>query len=512
MPAVRRGARWSAIALVLLAAVPGSGPARAVEGDLSVDVHWFDAVQSADHATVRVTETYFFNNSGSAEFSGNLSFRIPAGAQVASKACGDDADTIARLAGAAGTHCFPLEDLGGGTRQGSPFNGTPMSFYGQRDVLTVRANSSLGDAAVLAFNVTVGAGPAGGAVLPPPTPGLHLGANRTEIGGLTPSVGGVPTNLTYEGNLTVRNNRTVAAAVNLTVDLGGSWTATILEGNATPSFPIRLAANETRELVVRVTAPNYLLKVQVDYTLRMASAGDRRWSLPVEYLYPVGNAQYFLFLVRTDNATGGASQAGSFVLAHEGPTWQDAMDRWWFFFIAQDLPAGARVDFEVFTMGGADFTLLAAALLAVVAAAALLTYVVRRRRKAGEVEATGAEPTGDVGVTTKAAKPATPPAGTEAARSREALARVERDHELGRLPDDTYERLRAKYEESAAGTPASGELAELEERKERILRAIRTLHAERDAGSLDADVARELDARYREEAVSILKRMDGLKK
>ena len=523
---MRRSARWAAILFPLLLAVsPTSFPARAVEGDLAIDVHWLDAVQSADHATMSVTETFFFNNSGSSEFSGNLSFGVPAGAQVASKACGGAANTIARLAGSSQTHCFPLQDLGGGIRQGTPFNGTPMSYYGQRDVLTLTANSSLGDGADLAFNVTVGAVPDGQAIPPPTAPGLHLATNDTEIGGFSPAAGGVTANLTYLGNFTVSNNRPGAATVNLTANFGGApWAATILDGALPLASPILLASNASKELSVRVVVPNYLVRVQVDYTVRMASAGDRRWSFPVDYLYPVEDAQYFLFLLESDNSTGSAAQAGSFVLVHGGPTWQAEMDRWWFFFIAEDLPAGARVDIQVFTEGGGDILPLAAGVVAILAAGSLLGFALYRRGRRGKERPKegGAEGEPVARASETAARPARtaksggPASAVEIARYRDALERVERDHEMGRLPRDSYDRLKAKYEESIRGAQArdsvSAEVAELEERKDRVVQAIKSLRAEREAGSVDPEVARELEARYREEAVALMKRLDGLRK
>jgi len=516
----RRAAGVSAALLLLLAFSPASGPARAAEGDLSIDVHWFDAVQADDHATMAITETYFFNNSGTSAFSGNLSFPIPIGAQVASRACGGAADRAARLSGAAETHCFPLQDLGGGVRHGNPFNGTPMSFYGQRGVLTLQADSSLGDVAVLVLNVTAGAVPDGQATPPPAGPGLHLTANATELGGLSPAPGVLPIDLIFEGNVTVRNNRTEAAAVNLTASLAAPWAAAILDGTAPLASPLVLPPNATKELVVRVVVPNYLIEVQVDYTARMPSSGDRRWSLSMEYLYPVRDAQFFLFVLESDNATGDAPQAGSFLLVHGAPTWQDAMGRWWFFFIAEDLPEGARVDFAVFGERGDALLPLAVGLLAVLGVSLLGVVLYRRRRRRGSADGEEEAPAPESHETAAKTAPVVEPPGSSTAagieRHREALRRVERDHELGRLPDDSYERLRARYEEGIRGAradaPRSAEIAEVEERRRRVVEAIRNLRAERAAGSVDPEVAQELEASYRAEAVALMRRLDELRK
>ena len=229
---------------------------------------------------------------------------------------------------------------------------------------------------------------------------------------------------------------------------------------------------------------------------------------------------YFIFLLESDNTTGSAPQAASFGLVHSRPTWQPTMNRWWFFFIARDLPAGARVDLTVYTDVTGELSPVLVGLLAIVGAAALIglaLYLRARRRKAGEEDAPA---TDDVAPPKKAAKPAasvktTPEA--EVVRYRKALRRVESDHEAGRLPDDSYERLKAKYEEKIqtleadAAQAASSELAELREKKEQILQAIRDVRAEREAGAIDPDTAKELEAGYREEAIALMKRLDELK-
>ncbi len=526
---MRRSARWSAILVPLLFVVsPASGPARAVEGDLTIDVHWFDAIQAADHVTMNVTETYFFNNTGSSEFSGNLSFRIALGARVASRACGGASNTIARLRGAFQTDCFFLQDLGGGIRQGTPFNGTRMSYYGQRETLTLRANSSLGDGATVALNVTVGAVPDGQAVPPPTAPGLHLAANDTELGGLSPSVGGLPGTLTYSGNFTVTNNRTENATVNVTATVGSvAWTATIMDGTAPLAAPLLLLANASKPLSLRVVVPNYLVQVELNYVVRMASAGDRRWSLPLDYLYPAKTAQYFIFLLESDNATGSAPQAGSFVLVHAGPRWQAEMDRWWFFFIATDLPTGARVDLRVYTEDRGGISPLVAGLLAIVGVAATSGLALYRRgrrareptQEAGEAEEEAEkipETAAKLGKTAPAGGPGTLASAPGVVRDREALRRLEQDHEMGRIPDDSYERLKAKYEENIRDLEAAGaaslEVAELGRKKDRIVQAIKNLRAEREAGSVDPEVARELEARYQAEAITLMKRLEALRK
>jgi FtsZ-binding cell division protein ZapB len=308
--------------------------------------------------------------------------------------------------------------------------------------------------------------------------------------------------------------------VNLSAAFGDTeWNVTILDGGTPVATAPLLTANASKRFDFRVVVPTYLVQVEIDYIVQMPSAGDKKWSLPVDYLYPVRTGEYFIFLLESDNTTGSAPQAASFGLVHSRPTWQPTMNRWWFFFIARDLPAGARVDLSVYTADTGEISPVLVGLLAIVGAAALIglaLYLRARRRKAGEEVAPAAD---DVAPPKQAAKPAASAKSTpeaEVARYRKALRRVESDHEAGRLPDDSYGRLKAKYEEKIqtleadAAQAASTELVELREKKERILQAIRDVRAEREAGTIDPDTAKELEAGYREEAIALMKRLDEL--
>jgi hypothetical protein len=498
---------WAVALLLIVAGVPGVAKGQDTEGDLTVDLHWLDAIQAADHATMSVSEHYFFNNSGSEPFAGNFYFELPAGAEVSSRGI---SDMVCQLREFSALHCFYLETVSTDVVRGSPFNDSVLSYYGQKEPLTLRANSTLGDESRLHLNATVGYNPVGTIVTLPASPGLHLTMNDTELGGPSPSINGIPTTLTYTGGFTVHNNRSENATVELSAAFtSGEWMVRILDSGVpvTDSFP--LDANATRSFTVEVEAPNHLAQILVEYVVRMPSTSDREWQLSIDYLYHVLNAEYFIFVLDGDNTTGSATGAGSFGLIHENPTWQEEMDRWWFFFIGRDIAAGGSVDIQVVSeVDDLTLTFLVAGLVIVGAAVLVaLALLLRRRRIREEDEAAET-------LEEQVPAPAAPAAAASAdtARYEKALARLEKDHTAGRIPNETYERMKGDYEKKidAAKTVESPEVTELRSKKAQVLEAIKELRAEHDAGSIDMETFQELEAGYRQEAVAIMKRLDEL--
>lgn len=97
-----------------------------------------------------------------------------------------------------------------------------------------------------------------------------------------------------------------------------------------------------------------------------------------------------------------------------------------------------------------------------------------------------------------------------------SIARLDEDHEKGRLPEKTYQSLRKDYKARAAEALASRAYAEaaenlLEREKNKLLEAIAALDEERDRGEVDADVHAELRASYRKELADILRQIEESK-
>jgi len=507
-----------AAVLGLVAIALASVPATAAD-PLTIDFHYLQGIQAADHASISVYSSFFLNNSGSSPFSGSINLTLPAGARVDSSYPGCAANTVARYYSNTSWTCFFLAPAGGTLYRTTPFNGTAMAFYGQRSQLTLQANSSLGDSDSLTLNVTAGAPPVGQQVQPPTT-GLQFGAETTELGGPQASET-YPMLLTFFGNVTLYNYRNGSATVDLTAGFGeAGWSVTLLDGGVPLTPPTALAANSSKTIGLRLEVPNYITVLDVEYTAQMTPAGDRRWSFALEYPYPVRMAVINLFLVDKDNVTVSGPDGDS-VRRHTAQSWDAGKSRWSVLYFANGLPAGAAVRVVIFTEGIVALPPLLVGSVAVAAAAALIglaLYLRHRRRQAEEAESEKARKE----KSKKAARSSGTSGGTSSdiasqiARARKALDRLEKDHKEGRLPDESYERMKGSYErrvsalEEEAKTAAVSELATLKAKKAQLLAAIKALKAEREAGEVDPETAQDLEKVYRDEVIEVMRRLDEI--
>lgn len=106
--------------------------------------------------------------------------------------------------------------------------------------------------------------------------------------------------------------------------------------------------------------------------------------------------------------------------------------------------------------------------------------------------------------------------GSEYESALALIAKLDADHDSGRLPDDTYKRLRKSYMEKAAKIKASLESLSQEEsmleQKKKLLDAIASLDEEFERGEIDKKVYDTLRASYRKELVDIMEKSNSIKK
>lgn len=95
----------------------------------------------------------------------------------------------------------------------------------------------------------------------------------------------------------------------------------------------------------------------------------------------------------------------------------------------------------------------------------------------------------------------------------ELLAKLDADHEAGRLPDEAYSRLRKTYVEKAARLRASLGFQEnkLIEQKRKLIEALSSLDEEFERGEVERKVYDNLRSSYKEELVAIMRKIDSIK-
>jgi len=101
-----------------------------------------------------------------------------------------------------------------------------------------------------------------------------------------------------------------------------------------------------------------------------------------------------------------------------------------------------------------------------------------------------------------------------------ALKRIDEDHREGNLPEDVHLELRSRYEEELAevdkkleemGEEVLSELAELTEKKKKMLLAIKKLKSEYESGQVPQELYEELLTNYKRKAIELMKEIDKLK-
>ncbi len=100
----------------------------------------------------------------------------------------------------------------------------------------------------------------------------------------------------------------------------------------------------------------------------------------------------------------------------------------------------------------------------------------------------------------------------------DALKKLDEDHKSGLLPDSTYFRmkkrlarknldLKKKLERSEVGS-----VPQLEEQKDKMLKAIKQLDKELESGKISSDVHDELYGEYKKRTIEIMREIDKHKK
>src|SRR3989304_5913999 len=118
----RRALAVTAAFLVVLLLAPPRGLADDLptEGKLTISGYDADAMRSDDPRSLAAAESYFYNNSGSQPFSGNITIWVSRGAHIATGLCGSVTNRVVRLESTK-IACYDLETVAEGVFKIRPF-------------------------------------------------------------------------------------------------------------------------------------------------------------------------------------------------------------------------------------------------------------------------------------------------------------------------------------------------------------------------------------------------------
>jgi len=481
----------------------------ATEGDLRISGFDSDAVRSGDHLSLDVSETYFFNNSGSERFSGNITLWLQRNAYVATGFCGSVRNQILRVESSTRRSCFNITAVSDEVFTVRPFDaGQYLSYFGETHTLTLNVTTTNTTAnGQMAFNATIGPMRT--------TPGtatvgnLTLEASSVEFGAMAVITWGPLRNLTMLQTVRIENTGGQDELVDLGL-LGAppGWTAAVQRAGQAVSR-VSLAAGANLTVLLNVSAPSHLIHLFLEYTIQGAD-GSGGYVVAWRKLFPY-NASYaliFLYALREDVVV-----VESPLETHSERVWNQTFARYRHTVIGYDIPAGAEPTVRI-TWVPPPFVMPLWAIVALaVIGVALVTYPFWRRR----IRRKGKAEEGEAAEEAAAQAPAAKPMNAQELRARrdvlrKTIERLNGEEEAGVLPADLQSRLKRDAETELADVEGRlGMLTTAEARKKQILRALRELNRDFKEGKVDKDVYASLKETYEGEAVKAMQQADEAK-
>lgn len=420
-------------------------------GSLTVDERWIDILQSESHESLSVVEHIFFNNTGLNHFNGTIYAWLPRDAVVSSSCCGNAMDMACRLRDVGMMTCFKIHHTDENIVSGVPFNtSTFLSYFLERGSLTITGrsqNHSYSDS--LKIDITLGKGTVWSEYPPVYGEGINLTTNVEEVGVLAETLPNQPERLAVLQPINVTNNGSGNDTIELEISgLPKGWSGFFLiDGKKGQN--VSVPSKESRLVLLHLQIPSYIMEIQLEYKIPLKNSRVLRgeYFYEKEFLYNNSAFELYAFLLKGDDLTFDTNLK----LVHS--QWLEEDERMWYIVDGTNFQAGDATSIKITWENKVDYSSLVL-VVAVLVFTGVLVFLFLWRKTRGRAR------------------------GVE------------------------------KEELKAEGVY---DLSELEARKQKMLMAIRRLKQDFEAGKLPEDVYEELLARYKRNAIEIMKKIDGRK-
>jgi len=340
--------------------------------------------------------------------------------------------------------CFGVQRYTDNIVYGEPFESHSfLSYFNQTAQISIVGNSqNFSYSDTLDLDVTLGQPTISGEFPNVTGEGIHITSNATQLGvQAVVDIGGMPERLGLIQFLNVTNLGTDNDTIE--IDLQGlpeDWSGVFIYGGAIVKN-ISVPVNESREVLLHVQMPSYMLEVQLNYFIPMKGADEPKaeYLFEKEMLYPNDLVEVFVFLLRDDDLV---LEENLFQLTD--PVWHPTYELMWHRAGVLNLGPSERIGLTVSWENPTDYSLIALGVFAAVLASLIVFLVIRRKR--------AVVPKKELGEEHEAEIPAKPvPTDLEGKKKQILLAikRLNEDFEAGNVPEDVYNDLVAQYKKSA---------------------------------------------------------------
>lgn len=341
--------------------------------------------------------------------------------------------------------CFKVQPHNDNIVRGEPYEPYSfLSYFGQTVQLSIvgeSQNYSYSDK--LDLNITLGQAQIFGEYPDVSGDGIHISSNAEQLGVVAeiPFGGGMAEKLGLIQPINITNFQLGNDTIELDIQgLPDGWSGTIIQEGGL-SRNVSVPVNESEEVILHVQMPSYMLEVQLNYFISIEGAGDPEveyfWER--EMLYDTNLMEMFIFLLEDDELT---------VVENMGllldPQWHTGFQRIQYTLGSFSLSASDRISLSVRWENPPDFGMILLIIVVLVLGATIGYLLLRKRRavrgeEGAEEEPEVEEPVADADSDLEQKK----------AKILLAIKRLEEDYKAGHIPEDVYQDLISNYKKSA---------------------------------------------------------------
>jgi hypothetical protein len=423
--------------------------------------------------------------------------------------------------------CFGIKErIGTNVVSGSPFYAlTPhLSYFGQKDDFTISAsyfdNETRNITKSLTFDVEIG-GKSKDRIVDNTTvdEGIFMDSDKAVLGLDWDNKVSNSYDLAITEPIIFSNNDSNNYTLNLyPQDVPEDWFVGFLDNDQIIKT-LNISGNETKEVLLYLSLPSYIIGVQIEYTIDLDVSGDetKKGVFEKESLYATDRMMPVFYQLPDDEVVISNNLANMF------SQWDELSQRNTIYFVGNSFQPDDKFSIEVQWQGekqssNAIFSgmLPLFIVIFVVMSLIIMAFAIRSSKK--RMIASASDGTSQLGSGEDETKRA--PSSRKLKEVKTALANLESDYENDKISEDIYLELKKRYnmkiielkrKSGAMKTEDRTGLEDLEAKRMKILVSLKKLEKEYESGDLPEDLYDELKGKYKVKAIEVMKEINKIK-
>lgn len=318
---------------------------------IKIDGHWIYAFQQDDIKTFRIDEYFFINNTGDSVFNDSIYIWIQNNSFILDNICEDSKNSGCRYGPDGCMYCFIINHTGNNMYVGYPISfENKLSYFMQKESFTINAKYIINNSEydnILNLNVTLGAFSTARDNDVYQGSGLHITSENADIGMRSMVSIEMPFNISTVEKITLFNNDSDDKLIDLEIsNLPDGWNAEIW--NETEQINnILLSSQEYKNLTLLISAPSYMATIYIGYVTELIEDEEKFGLFEKSYLYNTTNVQYLLYLLSKEKIKISEDITMIHPFSGEEPSWSEEYNRYWYVAQVTDVSPDSKTSFDI---------------------------------------------------------------------------------------------------------------------------------------------------------------------